>query len=86
MDFIYPKANTKIILTKDFESKLQPAIIKVAHSNSDAELFWYLDDKYVGNTKTFHEKPIFATTGFHVITVVDEFGNEIRRKVQFESE
>lgn len=86
MDFIYPKANTKIILTKDFESKLQPAIIKVAHSNSDAELFWYLDDKYVGGTKTFHEKPIFATTGFHVITVVDEFGNEIRRKVQFESE
>ena len=86
MDFIYPKANTKIILTKDFERKVQPAIIKVAHSNSDAKLFWYLDDKYIGDTKTFHEKPIFATSGVHVITVVDEFGNEIRRKIQFESE
>ena len=86
MDFIYPKSNTKIILTKDFESKIQPTIIKVAHSNSEAKLFWYLDNKYVGNTKTFHEKPIFATTGFHIITVVDEFGNEIRRKIEFESE
>ena len=64
MDFIYPKSNTKIILTKDFEGKLQPAIIKVAHSNSNAELFWYLDDQYVGNTKTFHEKPILLQQAF----------------------
>lgn len=84
MDFIYPKANTKIILTKNFESKLQPAIFKVAHTNRETELFWYLDNTYLGNTKTFHEMPISANTGFHIITVVDELGNEIRRKVEFE--
>lgn len=85
MDFIYPKANTKIILTKDFESKLQPAIFKVAHTNRETELFWYLDDSYLGSTKTFHEMPIIAKTGFHIITVVDELGNEIRRKVKIEN-
>jgi penicillin-binding protein 1C len=84
MDFIYPKANTKIILTKNFESKLQPAIFKIAHNNREMELFWYLDDEYLGSTKTFHEMPIKAKTGFHIITVVDELGNEIRRKVEFE--
>jgi penicillin-binding protein 1C len=84
MDFIYPKANTKIILTKNFESKLQPAIFKIAHTNREIDLFWYLDDIYLGSTKTFHEMPILAKTGFHIVTVVDELGNEIRRKVEFE--
>jgi penicillin-binding protein 1C len=86
MDFIYPKANTKVILAKDFNGKVQPAIFKVALSNSNSELFWYVDQKYLGATKTFHEMPVFATNGFHIITVVDSNGNEVRRKVEFESE
>ena len=84
MDFIFPKANTKIILTKNFESKLQPAIFKIAHTNRETEVFWYLDEKYLGSTKIFHEMPIIAKTGFHIVTVVDEMGNEIKRKVEFE--
>ncbi|MGX7667243.1 penicillin-binding protein 1C [Flavobacterium pedocola] len=82
MDFIYPKTNTKIYLTKNFNSEIQPVILKVAHSQRETELFWYLDEVYVGKTKTFHEMPVNATSGFHWITVVDSFGNEIRRKVQ----
>ncbi|WP_442787538.1 penicillin-binding protein 1C [Flavobacterium suncheonense] len=82
MDFIYPKANAKIYLTKNFNSEIQPVVLKVAHSQRDAALFWYVDEVFVGKTKTFHEMPVKATTGTHYITVVDEFGNEIRRKVQ----
>lgn len=82
MDFIYPKANSKIYLTKDFNSKIQPVILKVAHSNKEAKLYWYVDNVYKGTTQTFHEMQIEANTGFHYITVEDEFGNEIKRKVE----
>jgi penicillin-binding protein 1C len=82
MDFIYPKTNSKIYLTKNFQSKVQPVILKVAHSNKEAKLFWYVDNVYKGETQTFHEMQIEANTGFHYITVVDEFGNEISRKVE----
>jgi len=82
MDFIYPKTNSKIYLTKDFNSKVQPVIVKVAHSNREAKLFWYVDNDYKGTTQTFHEMPITAETGVHYITVADEFGNEIKRKVE----
>lgn len=82
MDFIYPKANSKIYLTKDFNSEIQPVIFKVAYSQRENKLFWYVDNVYKGETKVFHEKPILMTAGFHNITVVDEFGNEIRRKVE----
>lgn len=82
MDFIYPKANSKIYLTKNFNSQVQPVILKVAYSERDKELFWYLDDVYKATTKTFHELPITPKPGVHYITVVDVFGNEIRRKVE----
>jgi len=82
MDFIYPKANSKIYLTKNFNSEVQPVILKVAYSERDKELFWYVDDVYKATTKTFHELPISPTTGIHYITVVDAFGNEIRRKIE----
>lgn len=86
MDFIYPKANTKIILTRDFNGNVQPVVIKIAHSNENAELFWYIDSKYLGSTKTFNEMSIIAKTGFHYITVVDEFGYEIKRKIEIDNE
>jgi penicillin-binding protein 1C len=82
MDFIYPKANSKIYLTKNFNSEVQPVILKVAYSERDKELFWYVDDVYKATTKTFHELPISPTTGIHYITVVDASGNEIRRKIE----
>ena len=86
MDFIYPNPNSKIILTKNFEGETQPVILKVAHSNPDAELFWYLNDTFLGSTKTFHEKQVMAATGTHIITVVDEYGNEIKRKITIEKD
>ena len=82
MDFIYPKTNSKIYLTKNFNSEVQPVILKVAYSERDKELFWYVDDVYKATTKTFHELPIMPTSGIHYITVVDAFGNEIRRKIE----
>ncbi len=82
MDFIYPKMNSKIYLTKNFQSEIQPVIFKVANSNREANLHWYVDNVYKGTTKTFHEMPILPNSGIHFITVVDEYGNEIRRKVE----
>ncbi|WP_396157814.1 penicillin-binding protein 1C [Flavobacterium sp.] len=82
MDFIYPKTNSKIYLAKDFNSTIQPVILKVAHSNREAKLYWYVDNAYKGTTQTFHEMQIEAETGIHYITVADEFGNEIRRKIE----
>lgn len=82
MDFIYPKTNSKIYLTKNFNSEVQPVILKVAYSERDKELFWYVDDVYKATTKTFHELPITPTAGIHYITVVDASGNEIRRRIE----
>ncbi|HEU4496066.1 MAG TPA: penicillin-binding protein 1C [Flavobacterium sp.] len=82
MDFIYPKENGKVYLTKNFNGEIQPFILKVAHSSQRAKLFWYLNDKFLGTTQTFHEMQVEAKTGTYYITVADEMGNEIRRKIE----
>jgi penicillin-binding protein 1C len=82
MGFIYPKGNSTIYLTKNFEGKIQPVVLKVAHSNRDYKLFWYIDKEYKGTTQTFHEMPVVVNTGRHLITVVDEKGTEIKQNVE----
>lgn len=86
MDFIYLKSNSKIYLTKNFNSAIQPVVLKVAHPNREMQLFWYVDNVYKGTTETFHELPISPVSGFHYITVVDEMGNEIKRKIEIVNE
>lgn len=86
MDFIYPKENGKVYLTKDFNGQIQPFVLKAAHSSANAKLFWYLDDKYLGMTQTFHEMQVEAKTGKYILTVTDESGNEIKRRIEIVSE
>lgn len=82
MDFIYPKDNGKIYLTKDFNGKVQPVIVKAAHSKPDARLFWYLGDQYLGETRTFHEMQVKAKTGKYLLSITDESGNEVVRRIE----
>ncbi|WP_026754573.1 penicillin-binding protein 1C [Sediminibacter sp. Hel_I_10] len=79
MDFIYPKANNTIFLPKDFDGKTNDLVIKIAHSKPESQVFWYLDDTYLGVTKDLHELAILPQKGEHVITVVDDLGNEAKR-------
>ena len=86
MGFIYPRPQSKIYLTKNFEGKVQPVIFKIAHANKEAKVFWYVDNQYKGTTQTFHEMPIITSTGKHLLTVIDEKGTEIKQYVTIENE
>ncbi|NLP57036.1 penicillin-binding protein 1C [Lutibacter sp. B1] len=82
MEFIYPKENTVIYLTKDFTDKNNGLILNLAHTISDVKVFWYLDDVFIGSTQNIHEIEIFPKKGIYLITAVDEFGNEIKQNVE----
>lgn len=81
MSFIYPKTNNSIFLPKDFNGETNDLILKIAHSKPESSVYWYLDEVYLGTTKDIHELAIIPNAGNHVITVVDEFGNETNRKI-----
>ncbi|KAA5827557.1 penicillin-binding protein 1C [Algibacter amylolyticus] len=82
IDFIYPKANNSIFLPKDFDGNTNDLILKIAHSKPETKVFWYVDEKFIGSTKDIHELAVKPTSGQHIITVVDAFGNEAKRKFE----
>ncbi|UGU17607.1 penicillin-binding protein 1C [Sinomicrobium kalidii] len=82
MDFIYPEEGRAVVLPKNFKGTTNELIVKVAHSKPGTTIFWYVDDHFLGQTRNFHEMAILPGEGKHRITVIDEFGNEIKRNIQ----
>ncbi|MDH5366180.1 MAG: hypothetical protein OEW67_04285 [Cyclobacteriaceae bacterium] len=58
------------------------AIFEAAHQNSNAVVYWHLDQQYLGYTQGSHQKGIQADKGFHVITLIDDSGNERSQKFE----
>ena len=82
MEFIYPTTNTKLFLPKDLDGVLGRIILEAAHRDADAVIYWHLDDEYIGMTKQIHRLSIQPTAGEHIITLVDDRGNSINKKVE----
>ncbi len=82
MEFIYPKDSNTIFLPKDFSGKTNELVLKIAHSKPESNVYWYLDETYLGMTKDIHELAILPKTGEHLITIVDELGNERKRRIR----
>lgn len=73
--FIYPADGAVIALPKRADNCESQIICKAAHANSNAELFWHLDNNYLGATKDIHQLPIAPTAGVHKLTVYDNLGS-----------
>lgn len=77
MDFVFPsKPRSKLSLTKNEEGKVTPVILKLMHTNTEANVYWYLNDVYIGKTQQYHEQAIKPKKGNYKITVIDDYGNE----------
>lgn len=82
MEFIFPKKNETIVLPKNFDEQEDEVVFKVAHRSVQTTVYWYLDRQYVGKTETFHELSLTPTPGKHVLTVVDQQGNELHKRIE----
>ncbi|MFS4492553.1 penicillin-binding protein 1C [Maribacter sp. 2308TA10-17] len=84
MEFIYPKNGSRISLTKNFEGKKNEVVLKLAHAKPETEVYWYLDERFISQTKDFHEIGLIPDLGRHKITVVDALGNEVSVTITIE--
>ena len=76
---VYPQANTRVFLPVGIDGATLPLVATATHRSFGAELFWYLDDEYIGTTGGLHQKEFFPSLGQHVITVVDAEGHKLQR-------
>lgn len=86
MDFVFPtKYRSVLSLTKNNEGKLNSLVLKLTHRNSEARVYWYLDDTFIGETYQYHEQEITPKQGIHTVTAIDNLGNQKLRIIEIKS-
>jgi len=82
MEFVDNFSNQHIFLPKDFDSTRNSLIVKVKHQEEEVKIYWYLDTMYVTTTQSINEISIQPKKGIHILTVVDELGNELKKSFE----
>ncbi|NOQ74358.1 MAG: penicillin-binding protein 1C [Crocinitomix sp.] len=72
---IYPKSNSQIFIPLNFEEVNEAIFFEATHINEKINLYWHLDDSFIGTTKGIHQMKYMPATGKHRLTIIDEKGN-----------
>ncbi len=82
IDLIFPKPNAKIYIPRGLDGKMNKLIFKAAYRNVDRELYWHLNNKFLGTTSSIHHMELQPKPGKYTLTLMDELGNYITRKFE----
>jgi penicillin-binding protein 1C len=80
MEIIYPNNIKELYLSKDLDGSIGKLVFEVAHRNAGSEIYWHIDNQFIGTTNHFHQLEVAPALGEHTLTVVDEFGETITKK------
>jgi penicillin-binding protein 1C len=81
-EILYPSYGSKIFIPVEIDERKGKTVFEVAHRNPSKELFWSIDNIYIGSTKDFHQLAVNPDPGEHYLTVTDESGES--KRVKFE--
>lgn len=82
LDIVYPDEDAKIYVPKEVTGEKGRTVFNATHKNSNAKLFWHIDDVFIATTQQFHQLALNPTAGKHILTVVDEQGNSVSRNFE----
>lgn len=86
MEVIYPGNNARIFVPKELNGTMGSTVFEVAHKDRTAQIFWHLDENFIGTTKEIHEMSLQPSAGKHTLTVVDDQGESLTRTFEILSE
>ena len=82
ISLIYPRRNTQIYIPRDLTGERGKTVFQAVHGDPQAQLFWHLDNTFLGATQTYHDQAIWVAEGKHTLTLVDNKGNRIEQAFQ----
>ena len=77
MEFIYPEKGSTLYLPRQLDGSIGGITFNLAHRTPDIDIFWHLDDQYIGQTRFIHQMNLSPPPGEHTVTVVDAYGNSL---------
>ena len=75
LEILYPQPGDIVSTPRDLDGQRQGAIFRAMHHDSQALLFWHLDNQFLGTTSNGeHQITISPVPGRHLLQVTDSYG------------
>lgn len=71
---LYPKNESEILVPIDFDKKKQKIILEATHKRKNANLYWHLNNLFIGKTNEIHQLALTPKIGTYKLTIIDDFG------------
>jgi penicillin-binding protein 1C len=79
---LYPDANGRVLIPDELDGRRGRTVFEAVHRSREATIYWHLDDRYLGETHTFHQQALDIEPGQHILTLVDNEGQRVTRRFQ----
>ncbi len=79
---LYPDPDSQVLIPRELDGNRGRTVFEAVHRRRDATIYWHLDDRYLGETHTFHQQSLDIDPGEHILTVVDDEGERVARRFQ----
>ena len=79
MDLLYPAREAQIRLPLQLDGKLGQSIFRAIHRDKQAQIYWHLDDTYLGQTSAPHQMPVQAAAGRHRLVLTASDGSRLEQ-------
>ena len=77
IEIVYPDPGASIYIPKELDGTRGKVVFEAAHRHPGKTIFWSIDDQFVARTVDFHQVALCPLAGSHILTLVDEDGNQV---------
>jgi penicillin-binding protein 1C len=81
MEIVYPHQGSLLVIPVELDGAKGRLVLEVAHRRPETEIYWHLENLYLGSTYQHHRMAVALEPGEHKLTVVDQKGNS--ESIQF---
>ncbi len=82
LSLVSPKVRSRILVPTELSGERGRLVVKAAHRDADATVYWHLDGRYLGPTHRHHELEVAPDPGEHEVVVVDASGARVARRFE----
>lgn len=79
MALIYPRDGSQVYIPTELDGRRGRVVLQAVHRQPETELFWHLDEQFLGQTRTFHEQAVSLAPGWHKLRLVDRDGYHLEK-------
>lgn len=82
MDLVYPREEILVYIPVELSGSKGRVIFEAVHINPEAVIYWHLDNQFIAATRHIHQVELLPAPGNHILTLVDDTGEELIRRFQ----